>query len=327
MFRIGCDEYNRKYIDAELIENFQAQTKPYNIIVANWTNIFWHMRNNDISGITYIVHQPTDNSRVSHLLKNKQANCWIVGDGIGSNYNKHISSPWSRFIWMGNEFLQPNNERTHWTCLMSKSRPHRQIIEQWFLKNLDVFDYAHDFVYDECQHIDQLGKYMFRKTVPHSYLKHQHDDFVKTGVNTNWADADLIDAYSRSKIELVSETETSFFFITEKTIKPIRAGIPFVIVGCHHYLKKLRKLGFKTFSPYIDESYDDEEDTNKRIELACKSFKNYITARSINNSTIQSIVVHNQANLKHIRTLYNEFESNLVNKIHSICKKSKHSLE
>ena len=140
-------------------------------------------------------------------------------------------------------------------------------------------------------------------------------------------DADLIPAYSRSKIELVTETETNFFFITEKTIKPIRAGIPFVIVGCRHYLKKLKQLGFKTFSPYIDESYDNEPDTNRRIQLACNSFKNYLISKSGDNSTIQTILTHNQAKLKYIRTLYNNFEQNLGNKIQSICKKSKHSLE
>ena len=265
MFHVGCDEYNSKYIDAELIENFNTKTNAYNVIVASWTNIFWHMRNNDISNTTYIVHQPTDNSRVSYLLQNKKHDCYIIGDGTNLDYDKHIPSPWSRFIWLGNEFLQPNTQGTHWTCLMSKSRPHRQVVEQWLLENLDMFDYPNDFVYDESVKYDQLGKYMFRKIVPHSYFKHQHDEFTKTGTNTDWADADLIPAYSRSKIELVTETETNFFFITEKTIKPIRAGIPFVIVGCRHYLKKLKQLGFKTFSPYIDESYDNEPDTNRRI--------------------------------------------------------------
>jgi hypothetical protein len=31
-------------------------------------------------------------------------------------------------------------------------------------------------------------------------------------------------------------------------------------------LKFLRKLGYKTFSPYIDESYDDEPDLMERIK-------------------------------------------------------------
>ena len=31
-----------------------------------------------------------------------------------------------------------------------------------------------------------------------------------------------------------------------------------------HYLKQLHKLGFKTFHPFIDESYDDIEDPIKR---------------------------------------------------------------
>ena len=88
MFHVGCDEYNSKYIDAELIENFNTKTNAYNVIVASWTNIFWHMRNNDISNTTYIVHQPTDNSRVSYLLQNKKHDCYIIGDGTNLDYDK-----------------------------------------------------------------------------------------------------------------------------------------------------------------------------------------------------------------------------------------------
>ena len=325
MFRVGCDKFNSRFIDADLIKNFNTETNPYNVIVASWPNIFWHMRNNETEGVTYIVHQPTDNSRVSHLLKSPD--CYIIGDGTNLNYNRHIPSPWSRFIWLGDDFLQPNAQGTHWTCLMSKSRPHRQVVEQWLLENLQMFNYPNDFVYDESTNYNKLSKYMFRKSVPHSYFKHQHAEFTKTGANTDWADADLIPAYSRSKIELVTETETDFFFITEKTIKPIRAGIPFVMVGCQNYLKKLRQLGFKTFHPHIDESYDSEPDTNKRIQLACNSFKNYFLSQSADNSAIQTILAHNQAKLRHLRTLYDDFEQNLANKILSICKKSKHSIE
>ena len=134
-----------------------------------------------------------------------------------------------------------------------------------------MFNYPNDFVYDESTNYNKLSKYMFRKSVPHSYFKHQHAEFTKTGANTDWADADSIPAYSRSKIELVTETETDFFFITEKTIKPIRAGIPFVMVGCQNYLKKLRQLGFKTFHPHIDESYDSEPNTQSSKIKASKN--------------------------------------------------------
>lgn len=46
-------------------------------------------------------------------------------------------------------------------------------------------------------------------------------------------------------------------FISEKTFKPIACHHPFVILGSKGILQNLRKMGYKTFHPYIDESYDD----------------------------------------------------------------------
>ena len=46
--------------------------------------------------------------------------------------------------------------------------------------------------------------------------------------------------------------------ISEKTYIPIKHGLPFMIWGSQGgILSHLHDLGFKTFSPFIDESYDD----------------------------------------------------------------------
>ena len=42
---------------------------------------------------------------------------------------------------------------------------------------------------------------------------------------------------------------------------------PFLVIGDYLTLAELKKLGFKTFSPFIDESYDNERDSYKRMEL------------------------------------------------------------
>lgn len=46
-------------------------------------------------------------------------------------------------------------------------------------------------------------------------------------------------------------------FISEKTFKPIACHHPFVVLGSRGVLKNLRKMGYKTFHPFINESYDD----------------------------------------------------------------------
>jgi hypothetical protein len=70
------------------------------------------------------------------------------------------------------------------------------------------------------------------------------------------------------------------FFATEKLWRCIAACRPFIIVGSQYYLKNLRRLGFRTFSDFWDEGYDDYGPTQriKEVEkliqqLAKKSLK------------------------------------------------------
>ncbi len=55
-------------------------------------------------------------------------------------------------------------------------------------------------------------------------------------------------------------------FLTEKTYKAILCKKPFVLVSEQYGLKALHAFGFKTFSPWFNESYDDIEDFDQRVE-------------------------------------------------------------
>ena len=46
-------------------------------------------------------------------------------------------------------------------------------------------------------------------------------------------------------------------FISEKTFKPIACRHPFMVYGNKHTLKYLREMGYLTFHPFIDETYDN----------------------------------------------------------------------
>lgn len=78
--------------------------------------------------------------------------------------------------------------------------------------------------------------------------------------------------YLNSYVHITSETlflndiSDSIFF-SEKTFRPIQNLQPFIFVGEPFSLRLLHRLGFKTFSPFIDESYDVERDPNKRMYL------------------------------------------------------------
>lgn len=61
--------------------------------------------------------------------------------------------------------------------------------------------------------------------------------------------------------------------ISEKTYRPIYFKHPFIMLGVKGSLAGLRKYGFKTFSPYIDESYDEIDDPVLRLETALNEVK------------------------------------------------------
>jgi hypothetical protein len=84
--------------------------------------------------------------------------------------------------------------------------------------------------------------------------------------------------YIDTVCSIVSETNDNDYevFMTEKIWKPIMAQQVFVVHGNYLYLQRLKEIGFKTFGNYIDESYDLEQDPEKRINKIvslCKDLK------------------------------------------------------
>lgn len=57
---------------------------------------------------------------------------------------------------------------------------------------------------------------------------------------------------------------------SEKTFKPILFKQPFLLLARPKTLELLKSLGYKTFDKVIDESYDLEEDDNKRVYMVAK---------------------------------------------------------
>jgi len=115
--------------------------------------------------------------------------------------------------------------------------------------------------------------------------------------------ADISTEYTDAYVELVTETSTDFFFITEKTVKPLAFGLCFVMVSCYKFLHHLRRLGFKTFDSYIDESYDLVKDNDKRIDMAFKAFKQFVLSDK-DFDALQKICDYNRKHLKYLQDTY-----------------------
>ena len=81
--------------------------------------------------------------------------------------------------------------------------------------------------------------------------------------------------YSKTFFSVVTESiyDDLSVFLDEKIWKPIYNYHPFLMIGCPNSLVKLREFGFKTFSPWIDESYDLELNHGKRMGMVINEIK------------------------------------------------------
>ena len=68
-------------------------------------------------------------------------------------------------------------------------------------------------------------------------------------------------------------------FLTEKTFKAMAWGMPFLFVGNQHGLQRIRDLGFKTFPEWFDESYDELDNYNLRIQGMFDSYEKFLSEK------------------------------------------------
>lgn len=59
-------------------------------------------------------------------------------------------------------------------------------------------------------------------------------------------------------------------FFSEKIFKCLALNHPFIVGSTHNFLKHLHDRGYKTFHPYIDETYDTIEDDHLRMDMIIK---------------------------------------------------------
>ena len=111
------------------------------------------------------------------------------------------------------------------------------------------------------------------------------------------------DFYQKIGVDIVTETVFNYPypFITEKTYRPMASLRPFIIVGASHTLDFLKKIGFKTFSVIIDESYDNIVDPEERFNSVCNSIKVFVS-RPLDEIkqdlySIEHILLYNQTHL------------------------------
>jgi len=114
------------------------------------------------------------------------------------------------------------------------------------------------------------------------------------------------DIYLNTYISIV--TESVYFqedvnfpsgYLSEKIWKPIGHCQPFILAGPSKSLEHIReRFGYKTFHPYIDESYDMELDDMKRLEMVKIEIDKFAKKSKEEKdqflNDVKDICVHNQ---------------------------------
>jgi len=117
--------------------------------------------------------------------------------------------------------------------------------------------------------------------------------------------------YSKIFVDIVAETVFDYphSFISEKTIKPIVMGRPFILVGASSTLTWLHELGFKTFNKWWHEDYDSIRDPHIRLQ------KVFQLVHEISNWSIDkcnSTLIDMHSVLEHNKQNYDKIWKNLI---------------
>ena len=140
----------------------------------------------------------------------------------------------------------------------------------------------------------------FQKTVEKTYSFINKKDIINTKMLL------CVEAYLDNNI-------VKYPLPTEKTTLSFHLKKPFIVLGQKHTLKELKRRGYKTFHPFIDESYDDIDDHEGRFFQVIKEFESLLLLsdddflKFVNNT--KKITEHN---FKNFSNMIKEFKSNYV---------------
>jgi hypothetical protein len=181
-----------------------------------------------------------------------------------------IARDWFRYAQHDPELLEPSNI-THdfliYNRAWSGSREYRLKFAE-LLTEHDLVPYCRTKFapWDDGHHYhDHVFK---NKTF--DIFRRDLEQIFEPNIADSTASADYVSQdYTSTQLEIVLETlfDDARIQLTEKSLRPIACGHPFMLASAPGSLEYLRSYGFETFGPYIDESYDAILDPAERMRF------------------------------------------------------------
>jgi hypothetical protein len=170
-----------------------------------------------------------------------------------------------------------------------------RINEKWLLNSNHLIQVVNDFPSDE-----KILNFV--------------DTFTQHGMDSQ--------LFQQGFLQIVTETTYHYpvTFFSEKTTKPILNKRPFVIVGSVGSLSNLKTLGFKTFSNFWNEDYDNILDPSDRI-MAIFDIVQSVCNLSVNE--LQTLCVEMSDVLNYNFNYYvNDFKKTQMSQFEAACVKN-----
>jgi len=239
-----------------------------------------------------IVHSE---KRSKNLVKYQNDQCVLV------YYWSHaiIALDWFRFAQHIQQLKQVKKIFLIYNRAWTGTREYRLYFSELLLK-LNLQDLCQTWVNPiDAETNTHYAQHKFDNPIwtPQSILENYFN--TSTASSNYSADFDIKD-YESTDIEVVLETlfDDDRLHLTEKSLRPIACGQPFILAGTHGSLKYLHSYGFKTFGNIWDENYDSIEDPQKRLHAVTDLMSHIanwsLDERKIKMSQAQEIADYNR---------------------------------
>jgi hypothetical protein len=190
-------------------------------------------------------------------------------------------------------------------CFIGKINWHRLVLLSWLYNNyssqcLLTCHYRYEDAQKLNSELTELNFYMSSELDSINFLKYcpltLDEEFREFTIGSP-EHLNILKHYDKIFLDLVVETYVlgNTFFPTEKTLRPIIARTPFIVMGPKNYLANLKSLGFQTFDRWWNEDYDAYEGPNRVNEIK----KRLEVIFSWPQEKIQNMLVEMQEVLEH----------------------------
>jgi nucleoside-diphosphate-sugar epimerase len=177
-----------------------------------------------------------------------------------------------------------------WRLHLYAELANRDLLKNFRYSFYNIFPYGEVRYYDQQTMSNDLikNKFVLTEKVTDWLTAVPYTLDAADNVLNKWGDA-TYDAITQADFHILVETHYDFSYyvpgyvaydrklapssITEKTNKPIACCKPFIVFSTPHFLEDLRTLGYETYAPFINESYDLEEDNHKRLNMIAEEIE------------------------------------------------------